>query len=77
MCCMWRRPEAGSNGRHMAVKAALVCAHIERERALQQAAKDLHLIGTGVLGNFKPLDQKLWEQETRDKQHREKDETER
>ena len=48
-------PEAGSDGGHVAVQAALVPAHVERQRALEETAEDLHLIRTRVLCYFKPL----------------------
>ena len=47
----------------MAVEAAVGPAHVEGERALQQTAEDLHLVHTAVLGNLKPLHEKLQDRE--------------
>lgn len=52
-------PKTRSDGGDVAVEAALSPAHVEGQRALQQAAEDLHLVCAGVLGDLEPLDQEL------------------
>ncbi|TNN54426.1 hypothetical protein EYF80_035335 [Liparis tanakae] len=56
-----RSPEARPDGGDVAVQAALGPAHVQRQRALQQTAEDLHLVGAGVFGDLKPLDEELEE----------------
>lgn len=54
-------PESRSNGSYMAVEATLSPTNVEGQGALEQTAKDLHLICTGILSDLKPLNKKLEE----------------
>lgn len=61
------KPEARSDSLHVPVQAAFRASNSERERPLQQAGKNLHLVCTAVLCNFEALDKELEGQNKKNK----------